>query len=136
MSILVLLLLTGSVKHVLNIRFFNHVVQELRAHTLELDGSRRLIAIEYGPFASQSIITLEHRSIKLNQGFGDNRLVFSLSSLNTHHSRKWASSGDPLSRITLTKILDARHVTRLLDHHKVSSVLTNSVAVLRVKVGG
>jgi len=132
---LVLFLLASSVKHVLGIWLFDHVVQQSGSNSLELDRSRRLVAIKDSPFASQLIISLEHRTVQLNKSLGDNRFVLTLSSLNAHHRRQGAASSNPLGWIILSKVLDARHVTGLLAHHQVSSIHTNSVAVLRVKVG-
>ena len=134
-SVFILFLLLSSVHHRVKVGILNHEVESIASNALKLNGSRRLIAIENGPLGSQSSISLKHGTIELDEGFGNNRLVFTLSTLNTHHGWERAAGSNPFLRVALTKIFDAGHVSRSVFEHQIRGILTNSIAILGVEIG-
>lgn len=86
-SLLVLLLLLSSIKHLVKVRVLDHEVESFTADTLELDGSRRLVAVKEGPLSAELLVGLEHGSVQLDECFRDDRLVLAFSALDTHHRR-------------------------------------------------
>lgn len=132
--VLILLLSLSGCKEGLDIWVLNHEVKCIRAGTLELDRTWRLVTVKIAPFFAHLLEAFEHSTVKLNKGLGNNWLILALSAFNTHHGWKWAASCDPFVRVMLVQVLDAGHVARFLLHHEEGSVLTNSIAVLRVKV--
>jgi len=133
---LVLFLDLGGVDEGVNIRRGDHEVEGIAGSTGELDWADGLVAVEVSPLGSHGLEALEHRVLKLDQGLGDDRLVLSMSSLDSHHGWKWASSSDPLGRVRIAKVLHARHVAGSLLHHEVGGIHSDGVAIGRVEVGG
>ena len=82
------------------IRVLYHEVECIRASSFKLDRTRRLVAIEIAPLLSDFFITFEHRAIKLDECFGDDWLIFTLSPLNAHHGWKGAACSNPFIWIT------------------------------------
>lgn len=132
--VLILLLSLSGSKEGLDIWVLNHEVKCIGAGTLELDRTWRLVAVKIAPLFAHLLEAFEHSTVKLNKGLSNNWLILALSAFNTHHGWKWAASGDPFVRVMLVQVLDTGHVARFLLHHEEGSVLTNSIAVLRVEV--
>lgn len=117
-----------------NIRRRHHEVDGIGSSSSKLNGTRRDIAVKVCPSVTYSDVSLEHRAVKLNKSFSNDRDIFSLSTLDSHHSGKRASSSDPVASILVLKVLNAGHEARGTFTNEDSSVETDTVAVLRVKV--
>jgi len=131
---LIFFLLFSSGQKCCNIWLLHHEVDGVFTSTFELDRSWWLIAIKNSPLLSHLLVALEHPAIEFDKVFCDNRLIFSLSFFYTNHCWKRASSSYPLWRIWIFKVLDTRHVSWSFLHHKVSGILSKSIAILWIKV--
>ena len=95
-----------------------------------------MVAIEESPLIADSLISLEHATVKLDEGLLDDWLVLTSTPLKTHHGGERAASSMPVSGVLVGKILDTRHVAANTFADKDGSIQTERVAVLRVKVAG
>lgn len=108
--LLILFLLLSGGEEGFNIWIAYHVVGRSGSGAFELDWSWRLVAVEVAPFLSDLFEALEHGTVELDECFGDDWLVFSFSSLQTHHGWQRTACSNPFGGIRISKILDARHV--------------------------
>ena len=120
----------------LNIGRGNHKVELIKSGSGELDGSGGDVAVEVGPEISHGFVGLEHATVELDEGLGNDGLVFSSSALNSHHGGERSTGGGPVGRVLVSDVLDAGHISgeSLADEH--GGVETERVAVLGVEVTG
>ena len=118
----------------IDIWWTNHVVEQITCSSTELNRTWRLIAIKIGPLISNSLEAFEHWCIEFNKSFGNDWLILSLSSLNTHHGWEWATSCYPIFRFWISKVFHTGHVTRAIVEHEICCVHSNGITVLGIKV--
>ena len=98
----VVLLLFRGCEERFDVRISNHEVESVGSCTLELDRTWRLIAVQVSPFLSDLCEALEHRAIKLDKRFRDDRLVLSFSSFDAHHGWQRTASSNPFGWIGIS----------------------------------
>jgi hypothetical protein len=69
-----------------NRRGLDHKVDFVAARALELDWTDRDVAVEISPAVTHSLVGLKHLTIEFDKSLLNDRLVLSLSALDSHHS--------------------------------------------------
>lgn len=105
MTIFVSFLNICFINESVNIWLLHHEVPLLTCGACKLNWTWRLVTIEIRPLLSYSLKTFEHTFIKFDESLCDDGLVLTVSSFNTHHRGKWATSSNPVPGIRVTKVL-------------------------------
>jgi len=119
----------------LDVGWLDHEVDFVTGSTLELDGTRGLVAVQDCPHVSHGLVSAEHTTVQTDEGLADHGLVFGVASLNTHHGGQGATSGSPVGGVFVGEVHDAGHVAGDTFTDENSSVQTEGVAVLGIEVG-
>lgn len=120
----------------LNVWWLHHEINCITASALKLNRTWRGIAIEDGPFFSNSRVCLKHVAIQLDKRLLNHGLIFTKPAFYIHHSREGAASCNPISRVAISQILDATHIATEPFRDKHGSVHAQTIAILWIKVWG